>query len=66
MPAAVKKATATVPAHRAEKTAYAVLGVLEKAGKEITLLAREGKKRVAAHERKAVSAARAPKKARKA
>ena len=63
MATAVKKAAPAAPGHRVEKSAYAVLGVLEKAGKEIAQLAREGKKRIAAHDRKTV--ARAPKKVRK-
>jgi hypothetical protein len=63
MPATAKRTTAINPAHHAEKTAFAVLTVIEKAGKEITQIAREGKKRVVAHERKG---ARARPKARKA
>jgi hypothetical protein len=61
MPATAKK-TVPVSTHKPEKAAYAVLGVLEKAGKEITVLAREGRKRVRAYERRTAGA---PKKARK-
>ena len=66
MAVASKKKTATTSAHRVEKTIYAALTAVERAGREITHLAKEGKKRIKEHDGKVVGPARVPKKARTA
>jgi hypothetical protein len=66
MAVATKKKSASSKAYQLDKTLIAALTAVERAGKEITHLAREGKKRVKAHEAKVVGPARAPKKVRTA
>lgn len=55
------KTPVITPSMRVEKTLHAALSAVEKAGKEITHLAREGQKKIRAYERK--TAVKPPRKA---